>query len=126
MLVRLALIGLGGAIGAILRYLMGYAILAVLSNQNLLYSFISTFCVNMLACFCIGICVALLRDSSSLLYIFFAIGVLGGFSTFSSLSLEVFKLLQSGFIVVATGYILLSNIFGVLFVWIGYSMLKQF
>lgn len=125
MLVRLALIGLGGAIGAILRYLIGYAILAVLSNQNLLYSFISTFCVNMLACFCIGICVALLRDSSSLLYIFFAIGVLGGFSTFSSLSLEVFKLLQSGFIVVATGYILLSNIFGVLFVWIGYSMLKQ-
>lgn len=124
MLVRLALIGLGGAIGAILRYLIGYAILAVLSNQNLLYSFISTFCVNMLACFCIGICVALLRDSSSLLYIFFAIGVLGGFSTFSSLSLEVFKLLQSGFIVVATGYILLSNIFGVLFVWIGYSMLK--
>lgn len=121
MLTKLALIGIGGGVGAVIRYIMGYAILTMLSN-NLQYGFISTFCINMLACFCIGICMALLHDNSSLLYAFFVVGILGGFSTFSTLSLEVFKLFQSGFVFVGIGYILFSNIFGVLFVWLGYSM----
>lgn len=64
MLTKLALISLGGGIGAALRFYLGYGIVSVLSSlpsQYLHYSFIATFCINMLACFGIGLCVAMIK-----------------------------------------------------------------
>ncbi|TLD83329.1 fluoride efflux transporter FluC [Helicobacter trogontum] len=122
MLIKLILVGLGGSIGAILRFSLGYGFSLILPSQYLHYSFIATFCINMLACFCIGICVATIKEHDSLLLVFLTIGVLGGFSTFSTFSLEVLKLLQTHFFLTAFLYVLLSNICGILCVYMGYSL----
>lgn len=53
---------------------------------------------------------------------FLTIGVLGGFSTFSSFSLELLKLLQSHYILTAMLYMLLSNACGILYVYLGYVL----
>ncbi|MDY5822288.1 MAG: hypothetical protein SPJ83_05745 [Helicobacter sp.] len=50
------------------------------------YSFIATFCINMLACFGIGLCVAMIKGQDSLLFAFLTIGLLGGISTFLPLA----------------------------------------
>lgn len=124
MLTKLALISLGGGIGAALRFYVGYGIVSVLSSylssQYLHYSFLATFCINMLACFGIGLCVAMIKGQDSLLFVFLAVGVLGGFSTFSTFSLEVLKLLQNHCIFTAMLYMLLSNVCGIVCVYLGY------
>lgn len=123
MLTKLALISLGGGIGVALRFYLGYGIVSVLSSlpsQYLHYSFIATFCINMLACFGIGLCVAMIKGQDSLLFVFLTIGLLGGFSTFSTFSLEVLKLLQNHCVLTAMLYMLLSNICGILCVYLGY------
>ena len=122
MLTKLALISLGGGIGAALRFYVGYGIVSILPSQYLHYSFIATFCINMLACFGIGLCVAMIKGQGSLLFMFLTIGVLGGFSTFSSFSLELLKLLQSHYILTAMLYMLLSNACGILYVYLGYVL----
>ncbi|EOX1264157.1 CrcB family protein [Campylobacter upsaliensis] len=74
----------------------------------------------MLACFGIELCVVMIKGQDSLLFVFLAVGVLGGFSTFSTFSLEVLKLLQNHFIFTAMLYMLLSNVCGILCVYLGY------
>ena len=119
MLTKLALISLGGGIGAALRFYVGYGVVSILPS-HLHYSFIATFCINMLACFGIGLCVAMIKGQDSLLFVFLTIGLLGGFSTFSTFSLEVLKLLQNHCIPTTMLYMLLSNVCGILCVCLGY------
>ena len=95
-------------------------VVSILPSQYLHYSFIATFCINMLACFGIGLCVAMIKGQDSLLFVFLTIGLLGGFSTFSTFSLEVLKLLQNHCVLTAMLYMLLSNICGILCVYLGY------
>ncbi|WP_223808325.1 MULTISPECIES: fluoride efflux transporter FluC [Helicobacter] len=54
------------------------------------------------------------------LFVFLTIGLLGGFSTFSTFSLEVLKLLQNHCIPTTMLYMLLSNVCGILCVCLGY------
>ncbi|EEO23149.1 MULTISPECIES: FluC/FEX family fluoride channel [Helicobacter] len=65
MLTKLALISLGGGIGVALRFYIGYGVVSILPS-HLHYSFIATFCINMLACFGIGLCVAMIKGQDSL------------------------------------------------------------
>lgn len=104
----------------IMLFYVGYGIASILPSQYLHYSFLATFCINMLACFGIELCVVMIKGQDSLLFVFLAVGVLGGFSTFSTFSLEVLKLLQNHFIFTAMLYMLLSNVCGILCVYLGY------
>ncbi|RDU67499.1 fluoride efflux transporter CrcB [Helicobacter didelphidarum] len=122
MLTKIILVGLGGAIGAVCRYLMSVFILSYLSHNSLAFGFVATLCVNIIACFLIGQCAYYIKDSQSLWYIFLAVGILGGFSTFSSFGLETFRLLENHLFVQAFSYIFLSNILGILFVFLGYNI----
>lgn len=63
---------------------------------------------------------AMIKGQDSLLFVFLTIGLLGGFSTFSTFSLEVLNLLQNHFIFTAILYVLLSNVCGILCVYLGY------
>lgn len=77
-------IAMGGALGALARYAFG----------TLLSFPFGTLAVNILGCFVIG---ALFPQSlSPKAHDFLIIGVLGGFTTFSTFSLDVFKLVDSG------------------------------
>ena len=52
------------------------------------------------------------------------IGLLGGFTTFSSYGLQTFTLLRDGQIGLATLNIAVSNVLGLLMVWVGYVVSK--
>ena len=52
------------------------------------------------------------------------IGLLGGFTTFSSYGLQTFTLLRDGQIGLATLNVAVSNVLGLLMVWMGYVVFK--
>lgn len=54
------------------------------------------------------------------------IGLLGGFTTFSSYGLQTFTLLRNGEIGLATLNVTVSNVLGLLMVWMGYVAFKAF
>ncbi len=86
---NLLLVGAGGAIGSVLRY----ATSLVTTSKNFP---LTTFIVNIAGSFLIGILLALsLRNNiSEEGWKFLAVGICGGFTTFSALSLEGLQLLQ--------------------------------
>ncbi len=112
MLKTITLVGIGGGIGSILRYLASTGI------QN---KFLSTFpygtmFVNISGCFLIGVIYALAtRNNISPEWRFFlATGICGGYSTFSTFSYESLTLLRDGELFYATAYIAASVILGLL------------
>lgn len=99
----LAVISLGGGLGSLLRYAIG----RWWPSQPHQVPW-STFVINVVGCFAIGILMVLITEvwvAHRLLRPFIGIGLLGGFTTFSTYSLEVRRLLQSGAVVEALGYL---------------------
>jgi len=112
MLKTITLVGIGGAIGSILRYLASYFI----SNKFLSTFPIGTMVVNITGCFLIGVVFAFAeKNSISPEWRFFlATGICGGYTTFSTFSLESFSLIREGHIVYALTYIIGSVVLGIL------------
>lgn len=115
------LVAAGGAIGAMLRY-----VISVLLKQPGAAFPWHTALINLSGCLAIGICYALLATSAQAEFIrtFVMIGILGGFTTFSSFGLETLQLTQAGEWKTAITYVLLSNIGGLSFAAGGYWMFK--
>jgi CrcB protein len=110
----------GGAFGSAARLWMSGAIAARLGETFPT----GTFAVNALGCLIIGIFTALTSPDgpylvSPLVRQFVSIGVLGGFTTFSSFGLQTITLLTDGEWFYAMLYVVLSLIVCLLFVWIG-------
>jgi CrcB protein len=85
-------VGAGGALGSIARYLMTLAIQR-LAGANFPAG---TVAVNVLGSFAIGLLYVWLveRDASPMLRALLMVGLLGGFTTFSSFSLETVTLMM--------------------------------
>ena len=124
---NLLLVALGGAIGASLRHMSGSAIMR-LAGPAFPYG---TLLVNIVGSLLMGLFIAWLvkrsGGSSNELRLFFATGVLGGFTTFSAFSLDVANLIESGNMASAITYVLASVLICVAAVfiglWIGRAML---
>lgn len=107
----LLLVGLGGFIGSIARYYTQILFNKILPG-NIPFG---TLTANVLGCFIIGIVFALgLKQGilSTEWKLILAVGFCGGFTTFSSFSLENFLLLQSGQYLALTIYFLSSVFLG--------------
>lgn len=93
---EVVIIGVGGGIGAILRFLFSRGVHGVL-GLNFPYG---TFLVNVVGSFFMGLLAVFLIDRlgewSSFLRAFLLIGLLGGFTTFSTFSYEVIDLWENG------------------------------
>jgi len=109
---------LGGAAGSGLRYAVALAMPA----RGVVGFPVATLSVNLLGCLLIGIGAAMIGPSSTLsppLRLGLMVGLLGGFTTFSSFGLETLRLVQGGHFGAAALYVGLSNLAGLLAVWVG-------
>lgn len=117
------LVGIGGAIGSVFRYLS-----TILTNRFWNNSFpLGTFAVNIIGCILIGILVALAEKQNIInndLKLLLITGFCGGFTTFSTFSLENIQLINTGNYTLLILNILLSVSLGVLGVWIGLNIIK--
>ena len=115
-------VALGGAIGASLRY--GTGVFLIKSNSLLPWA---TWSINILGCLLAGIFFAysqkfpILQNEARL---FLMVGILGGFTTFSSFGLETFQLLKHGQASLAFGYALSSVVVGILFLAAGFYLFE--
>jgi CrcB protein len=100
----LLLVALGGAVGACLRYLVGQWTLANL-GPGLPFG---TWTVNIVGSLAMGLLAGWLAQRSDgggqELRLLLGVGVLGGFTTFSAFSLDVFTLVNRGEIALAGAY----------------------
>lgn len=111
---------LGSGLGGVLRYLMSRAV-QQLANGWIFP--IGTFSVNMLGCLVIGL-LAKLSESKGLFTgdtrLFLFVGILGGFTTFSSFGYESFQLLRDGEYLLGLLNAGLQVLLGLLFVYLGF------
>ncbi|UWR22995.1 fluoride efflux transporter CrcB [Sulfitobacter sp. S190] len=106
MISTVALVALGGAIGAAARFLWGMGVLRVLGPQDFPLAIIGA---NILGSFLMGVFVVMAAQKGLTQYAPFVMtGVLGGFTTFSAFSLETVTLIERGNIAAAGAYVALS------------------
>ena len=120
----IAAIALGGALGSVLRYLMASGVQIAAGRQ---FPF-GTLSVNVLGSFAIGLLYVWLveRSMASLeLRAFLLVGVLGGFTTFSSFSLETFNLITEAAYGRALANVAFSVVLCVAGTWLGVAFGRQ-
>jgi fluoride exporter len=117
-------VGAGGFLGSILRYVLG----GWLARMKAGWSFpIETLVINVLGCLVIGLLAGLSESRglfSGTTRAFLFIGVLGGFTTFSTFGYETFQLLRDGQFGPAAGSVALQVTLGLAAVWAGAALAK--
>lgn len=111
---KFLLVGLGGAMGSMSRYAI-----YLLMLQLQIKSFWATFVVNLAGSLVIGILAGIKPNQMSTLLL--GIGFCGGFTTFSTFSMDGIKLLRSGEHFLMLSYYALSIFGGLTMAWIGYN-----
>ena len=116
-MVNFCLVALGGAVGALLRYLI-----SLLPYHGAFP--VLTLMTNLLGALAIGVVVGLADDLGEHRTLFLKTGVCGGFTTFSTFSLETLALFEDGKIGLGALYAAASLALCVLGVWAGKSAVR--
>jgi CrcB protein len=111
------LILLGGAIGSLARYLAGSAIMSRFTGRFPL----GTVIINVTGCFLIGVIMTLLTQKAPHpnWRLFLVVGLLGGYTTFSSFAWETYAAARGGSPWIGLFNVITSVILGYLAVWLG-------
>lgn len=121
-MVECMVVGAGGFIGAVLRYVIGLIPL----REGGVFP-VKTFLINILGSFVIGMIAALALKNDSCnprTVLFLKVGICGGFTTFSSFALETGDLLREGNGRAALLYAVLSVSAGVIAVFAGQKLIR--
>ena len=122
-MIECIIVGAGGFVGAVCRYLIG-----MIPLKEWCAFPIKTLMINIVGSFMIGIVVALASETDFLnprTVLFLKVGICGGFTTFSSFTLESADLIKSGKMQLAVIYTILSIILGVLAVFAGQGIVRK-
>ena len=122
---NLLVIGIGGFIGAIVRYLVSGYFYNLYGNK---FPY-GTLAVNIIGCLILGFFITLVEGKfiiSPQMKSFIAIGLLGAFTTFSTFSFETLVLVQRELYLSAFLNIIISISAGLLAVWLGIILAKLF
>ena len=106
-MINIVLVAAGGAIGSVFRYLVGVWSVR-LAGVNFPWG---TLTVNVVGSFLIGLLVELVArrlNASMEMRLFLVTGALGGFTTFSSFSLDAVSLFERGALGLSAVYVLAS------------------
>jgi CrcB protein len=119
---NILIVGIGGFIGSVLRYLVSGWVQQFSNSLDFPYG---TLAVNLIGCFVIGFLGELaeargLLASETRLLVF--IGLLGGFTTFSSFGNDTLNLARSGQMLNALANVAVNVMFGLLLVWLGRTL----
>jgi len=122
MVYKLLLVGAGGFAGSVVRYLAGGYVQNVSGSIGFPYG---TLAVNLAGCFVIGFLSHLadargVFDADARAFVF--VGVLGGFTTFSTFGNETMNLFRDGENAFALLNVGSHVIIGLLLVWLGRSV----
>lgn len=123
MIKNILLVGLGGAVGSVMRYLT-----TVLVQKHYGSVFpAATFTANLIGCFLIGVLMSWLEKNNVLngpLKWLLVTGFCGGYTTFSTFALENIQLMQNQQTLWALTYSIGSVVLGVTAVWLGMILAK--
>lgn len=119
MVQNLILVALGGAVGAVARFLTVAAALRLAPGWPW-----GTFAVNVAGSFLIGLCFVLLPARGALSPLLMA-GALGGFTTFSAFSLDAMKLWEAGQSLQAAAYVAGSVLLSLAAVALGAALARS-
>ena len=122
---RWILIALGGGLGSVLRYAMHVGVQRAVGG-----SFpVGTLAVNVLGCALIGVLAGILASPQPLkqdYHLGLAVGLLGGFTTFSTFGLETFHLANGRQWHLAAANVVLSCGIGLAAVWVGFRLAERY
>lgn len=122
---NILLIACGGALGAVCRYLAGNMVSKIIPSALPW----GTFLINIGGSFAMGILMTLIVEREVLpaaWRLFLCVGLLGGFTTFSSFSYEALSLLMEGRLAAAFGYAGSSVLLGMLAAGVGVFCARSF
>jgi fluoride exporter len=108
------LIGAGGAVGSNLRYGIGH-----LLSQVAIPIPIATTVINILGSLILGCVAGSVSDRTQSTYLLLGVGLCGGFTTFSTFSLELVEQIQGGKIGLALAECVLNVVLGVTALYVG-------
>lgn len=118
-----AVVALGGALGAVARWGVGLALPPSPGTFPL-----GTFLINVVGCLLMGVLVVVVtevRDTHPLVRPFLGVGVLGGFTTFSTFSVDGEQLLTGGHLGVAAAYLAGTVVAAVLAAALGMALTRR-
>ena len=124
-------VALGGGIGALLRYQLGRAMTAWLSVQPVGGFPWPTFAANSIGGLAMGVLVGCLArgvagEFEEPARLMLGVGLLGGFTTFSSFSLETWLLIEDGQVGIALLYVAASVILSIAALVCGLTITRMF
>ena len=121
-MLKLLLVGVGGFLGSISRYMLSGFVHNIIENPWLPYG---TLVVNVVGCFIIGFLNGIAENreifTTEIRLLIFT-GFLGGFTTFSTMGHETFAYLRDGQIIASITNIFIHIILGLTAVWFGFFL----
>jgi CrcB protein len=122
-LLHVILVGCGGFVGAVLRYGVGGLVHRSAATAGFPFG---TLVVNVAGCLLIGAAAAAAETRQLLgpeARLFLMVGVLGGFTTFSTFGYETLALVRDGEMLRAALNVTVHVVLGLAAVWMGYSLI---